>query len=218
MKNLFKLLILAAVFGLTVLNGQEAVFKLKTVSGKELVFKGVENGVVTSPYEGKVVILEFWGTWCGPCLLSIPHEVALQKKYKDNLKIVAVETSPNVTDSDLKKFKVLGAKAIDMSKVEWFLKHKASSPQAQAYFKKPVEELKKFIESGEKINYDLISSTQAGAFINYIASRAGWRGGIPFIIIFKPDGEVSNVIQGMATFKDLEKAYLEASNSKSGNK
>jgi thiol-disulfide isomerase/thioredoxin len=33
--------------------------------------------------KGKVVVLEFWGTWCTTCLGLIPHHNALAKKYKD---------------------------------------------------------------------------------------------------------------------------------------
>lgn len=211
MRKVFRvLMIFIAIFGLLLAEGQEAIFKVKTATGKELTFKGTENGVITSPYEGKVVILEFWGTWCGPCLLSIPHEVALQKKYKDTLRIVALETTPDVDDKQLKRYVDLGSKAIDMSKVDWFLKHKANSPEAQAYFKKYVDELKAFVKSGEKIDYDLVSSKQGGEFIRYIAHRAGWQGGIPFTIIFKPNGDVSNILQGMVTLEALEKAYKKA--------
>jgi AhpC/TSA family len=36
-----------------------------------------------SDYRGKVVVLVFWGTWCGPCMGLIPHEKALVERLKD---------------------------------------------------------------------------------------------------------------------------------------
>ncbi|MCS7032826.1 MAG: TlpA family protein disulfide reductase [Phycisphaerae bacterium] len=32
---------------------------------------------------GKVYVMEFWATWCGPCVAAIPHISELQKKYAD---------------------------------------------------------------------------------------------------------------------------------------
>jgi len=41
--------------------------------------------------KGKVVIVDFWATWCGPCRMEIPGFVNLQKKYRDQgLEVVGV--------------------------------------------------------------------------------------------------------------------------------
>src|SRR5687768_14820567 len=36
---------------------------------------------VTGFEKGKTYVVEFWATWCGPCIRSIPHLTELQKKY-----------------------------------------------------------------------------------------------------------------------------------------
>ncbi len=66
-------------------------FALKTLDGQTLKVRGLENGLLFDRYKGKIVFLEFWGTHCPPCRMSIPHYVELQKKFKDRLAIVAIE-------------------------------------------------------------------------------------------------------------------------------
>jgi len=49
---------------------------------------------------GQVYVVEFWATWCGPCLASMPHLAELQTKYGDKAQMIGVSTeeSSKVTD------------------------------------------------------------------------------------------------------------------------
>jgi thiol-disulfide isomerase/thioredoxin len=44
----------------------------------------------TADWRGKVVLVNFWATWCGPCRVEIPDLIALQEKYRDQLVVVGI--------------------------------------------------------------------------------------------------------------------------------
>ena len=68
-------------------------FKLTALDGKPLTIAALE---------GKVVFLNFWATWCGPCRAEIPDLIALQDRYKGRLQIIGL----NVDDeqADIQKY------------------------------------------------------------------------------------------------------------------
>jgi cytochrome c biogenesis protein CcmG, thiol:disulfide interchange protein DsbE len=76
-------------------------FKLDDLDGKPLSLAGSH---------GKVILLNFWATWCGPCRAEIPDLIELQTKYKDRLQIIGI----SVDDDDAAEVKkVVGETGIN---------------------------------------------------------------------------------------------------------
>ena len=73
-------------------SGLAPEFSLKTLEGQEMTLASLK---------GKVVLIDFWATWCGPCRESIPHLVTLYKNYRE------------------KGFEVIGV-SVDKEKRKWF--------------------------------------------------------------------------------------------------
>ena len=61
--------------------------------------------VSMSDLRGKVILLNFWGTWCGPCRMELPDFVKLHNKYnKDGLEIVGITIRRGESIKDVAKF------------------------------------------------------------------------------------------------------------------
>jgi thiol-disulfide isomerase/thioredoxin len=64
-------------------------FQLNDLEGKPLSL---------AEAKGKIVLLNFWATWCGPCRAEIADLVDLQKRYVDKLEIIALATDEDDAD------------------------------------------------------------------------------------------------------------------------
>ena len=67
----------------------------------EISLPGVKDNIINlSSFKGKVVLIDFWASWCAPCRASVPSVIKLYKKYK------------------IKGFEVFGV-SIDSKKSDW---------------------------------------------------------------------------------------------------
>lgn len=90
----------ADVTTIRLLRNPEALpeFTLKTVDGKT---------VSSGEWRGKVVLVNFWATWCPPCLDEIPYLIKLQSKYGDHLQIIGFSLdsgSPESVNASIRRF------------------------------------------------------------------------------------------------------------------
>jgi thiol-disulfide isomerase/thioredoxin/uncharacterized protein (DUF736 family) len=56
----------------------------------------VKGGAIDGFEDGQVYVMEFWATWCGPCISSMPHLSGLQEEYGDSVKIIGVSSEKNI--------------------------------------------------------------------------------------------------------------------------
>lgn len=68
---------------------------LKDVDGRE---------VKAADFKGKVVVVDFWATWCPPCRKEIPEYVALQEKYRERGLVILGFSLDELPAAEVKNF------------------------------------------------------------------------------------------------------------------
>ncbi|MBI2683511.1 MAG: TlpA family protein disulfide reductase [Acidobacteriales bacterium] len=63
----------------------------------DFTVRDADRSVTLSQFRGKTVVLNFWATWCPPCVEEMPSLVAMQKKLKDQVVVLAVSTDESET-------------------------------------------------------------------------------------------------------------------------
>jgi len=85
-------ILLVSVYGACALKDHPAApdFTLKDLNG---------NQISLADYEGKVLFLNFWATWCGPCRIEIPDFIDVYEEYKDKgLEILGISVDTGNPD------------------------------------------------------------------------------------------------------------------------
>lgn len=100
-----KLASTAALALLLVLSGCYGTGRPASIGKKapDFTVKDSDRSVTLSDYKGKIVLLNFWATWCSPCIEELPSLVQLQERWKDK-GVVVLAVSIDVDENGYHKF------------------------------------------------------------------------------------------------------------------
>ena len=71
----------------------------------QYIVKKEDTGFTLENAKGKVIIFDIFATWCPPCQASATHLTSLQKKFKDDLVVIAITIEDGISNADLEDFK-----------------------------------------------------------------------------------------------------------------
>ena len=76
-------------------------FRLPDLDGKPVRFQDID---------ADLILLDFWGTWCQPCLRSVPHLIELQERLGSKIAVVGIACEPDPRDEAVARVKATARK------------------------------------------------------------------------------------------------------------
>jgi thiol-disulfide isomerase/thioredoxin len=134
----------------------------RTFDGKSLT---IGNDQKLKDFQGKVVILDFWATYCPPCIEGIPYLRQLQAKHgKENLEIIGLhvgdEEDFRKIPEFVEKLKIDYPLATPENELTRFIFGKETAIPQTAIFDRQGKMIKKFVGFNEQIKKDLDETVQ----------------------------------------------------------
>ncbi len=145
---------------------------------KLAIAEWVKGDSVQGFESGHTYVVEFWATWCGPCIRAFPHVSEVQKKYEDDLTVIGV----NIWDR--KKNRQTGEYTETMPEL--------------------IQRVDEFVgKQGEKMSYTVAIEESDKMSDNWM--RAAGRNGIPSAFIVDGSGKIAWAGHPMSIDQPLEK-------------
>jgi len=86
-------------------NADIVILKLDENKAPDFALKSSDGKTIKlSDYKGKVVIIDFWATWCPPCRKGIPDLISIQNDYKNDVVIIGISLDSEKTLKDVPGF------------------------------------------------------------------------------------------------------------------
>jgi len=86
------IILLLAVCQLAISQTSQIETKLKGIQALSIQGDKLKNYDLIKNIKNKVVILEFWETWCGPCIQGMPHLKDLKDKFPNDLQVICISS------------------------------------------------------------------------------------------------------------------------------
>lgn len=81
------------------------VIELLTTDDQIIKLTALEDGIKFENYPDKIVLLDFFATWCPPCRAEIPHLSSIQSALKDHVQIIGVLMEESKSNKEIEDFR-----------------------------------------------------------------------------------------------------------------